>query len=309
VTPPSVEKSRSLKELNWWKVGGTAEYFAAPSSIDELGRVWQWAVGEKLPVHVVSGGSNVLVPDGVLRGLTVSVHGLNAVEKIEKIATSGGDFVELTALAGTPKSEIARYFLKEKLAPAIFLTGIPGDMGAGVVMNAGIGEARTPREFCEIVSAVDVMKPPSAGGAPKILTYTAAQIKWEYRKSSGWQPGIIVRVKVKWPMAPDSAVNTAVREQTRKRVNTQPLDLPNCGSVFRNPIGHKAAQLIEGAGLKGFRIGGASVSTKHANFIVNDRSASSADILAVIEHVRGEVYKKTGVQLETEVVRLGAAAD
>jgi len=296
----NILERQPLRELNWWKVGGEAEFFALPRTIDELREAYVWAGARGLPVHVLSAGSNVLLPDGVLKGLVISVHALVGVEKIETV----DGHVQIVALAGTPKSDLAKYFLQNKLAPAIFLTGIPGDVGAGVVMNAGIGESRTPREFCEIVSEVEVLRPPVEGRCD-LVRVPASQIRWEYRRSTGWQPGIIVRVVVRWPAVADVEVMTAVREQTRKRVSTQPLDLPNCGSVFRNPLGHKAAQLIQGAGLKGFRVGGAAVSTKHANFIVNDQGATSADILAVIDHVRSEVFKQSGVQLETEVVRLG----
>ncbi len=308
--PNFVEKNKPLRELNTWKVGGQAEFFCAPKTLDEIRSAWSWALAERRSVSVISGGSNVLIPDGTLSGLTLSMHEFAGIEKVDvpKVKESNGAGGDQTAVepiviharAGTPKSEVAKIFLQHRLAPAVFLTGIPGDMGAGVVMNAGIGEARTPREFCEIVSEIEVLKPDQS-----LVRIPASELRWEYRHSSGWQPGIIVKVTVRWPMQPDPAVINAVREQTKKRVATQPLDLPNCGSVFRNPHGHKAAQLIESCALKGYRIGGACVSKKHANFIVNDEGASAADISKIVEHVRAEVLKQTGVQLETEIVKLG----
>lgn len=303
--PAIVEKQKPLCELNAWKVGGAAEYFCAPKALEEIREVWSWALAEKLPVSIFSGGTNVLVPDDGVRGLTICLHNFAGIEKIEAPNDdSAANFdatepLRIHSLAGTPKSDVAKIFLQHKLAPAVFLTGIPGDMGAGVVMNAGIGEARTPREFCEIVSEIEILKPDLS-----LVRLSAADLRWEYRHSSGWQPGIITRVVVSWPAKPDPTVMNLVREQTRKRVTTQPLELPNCGSVFRNPHGHKAAQLIESSGLKGYRVGGACVSKKHANFIVNDQGATAADIWQIIEHVRSEVLQKTGTQLETEIVKL-----
>ncbi len=294
--PDCIQTNRSLKELNWWRVGGVAEYFAAPTTVEVLKQVLQWAQKHQLPLSILSGGSNVLVPDGVLRGLTLSIHELKGL-----LQTETGEMIRIRALAGTPKSELAKIFLQNRLPPAIFLMGIPGDLGAGVVMNAGIGEQRTPREFCEIVESIKVLR-------FQTLVEEVVQgrdIHWEYRHSSGWQPGLITEVTVVWPNQPDVNVPNEVRAQTKKRVATQPLDLPNCGSVFRNPPGHKAAQLIDSCGLKGFRIGGACVSNKHANFIVNDQGAQSSDIKAIIEHVRDEVLKQHGLELKTEVVFLG----
>ncbi len=331
-----ITKSRSLKELNWWKVGGTAQHYAEPRSIDELKCVWRWALENTMPVWVISAGSNVLIQDGEIKGLVISVHALNKVEEVIKpsekyfsaspaagptagssvVSSATSEKIIIRALAGTPKSEAAKVFLQNKLAPAIFLTGIPGDLGAGVVMNAGIGESRVPREFCEIVSEVEVLRPKSAGVQPhdkflrsddffNEIRILGRDIHWEYRHSQGWQPGIITRVVLTWPYTPEKNVMDEVRLQTKKRVTTQPLDMPNCGSVFRNPLGHKSAQLIEGCGLKGFAVGGASVSTKHANFIVNKGGATARDVLAVINHVRQTVLVEKGVELKTEVVQIG----
>lgn len=298
--PEFLEKNRSLKEINWWRVGGTAEFFALPKTIEELKAAWHWAWQNKKKIWVMSGGSNILMPDGELKGLLISLHELKGITKIE----TGADIL-IQCMAGTPKSELAKYFLQNRLPPAVFLMGIPGDMGAGVVMNAGIGENRTPREFCEIVKHIIVLRIDESSGVFSLHTIAGHKIKWEYRHSSGWQPGIIVEVAVGCPNMPDLQVPQSVREQTKKRVSTQPLDLPNCGSVFRNPLGHKSAQLIESCGLKGFRVGGASISLKHANFIVNDRGAASGDIKKIIDHVRETVFAQKGVSLVSEVVFLG----
>jgi UDP-N-acetylmuramate dehydrogenase len=311
-----IQENHDLKSLNWLKVGGTARYFAAVTSVDELKEALKFALNKKLPYWVISGGSNVLVRDGVLEGLVISLHSLVGVEQTQIPTADTPGEVRLTVLAGTPKSEVAKIFLQNRLAPAVFLTGIPGDIGGGVVMNAGIGEMRVPREFCEIVKSIEVLRLKSEGVHPNDtvlrsdelfneIQISAQHITWEYRHSSGWQPGVITRVTVGCAYTPEKSVMDDVKVQTKKRISSQPLELPNCGSVFRNPLGHKSAQLIEGCGLKGYRVGGASVSTKHANFIVNDKGATAADIKDIIQHVRKTVLDQKGVELATEVVYIG----
>lgn len=283
--------------MNWWKVGGCAEYFAAPKTVEELLAVWSEAHQRGWPVTILSGGSNVLVKEGVIKGLVLSMHELKGIEN----AGVQNSRFEITCLAGTPKADVARQFMLRKLWPAVFLTGIPGDMGGGVVMNAGVGEMIKPREFCEIVDWIEVLRP----GEDTLTKISAEEIHWDYRHSSQWQPGVIVRVGVSWALEPDPAVMSAVRDATRKRVATQPLNQPSGGSTFRNPPGMKAAKLIDECGLKGFKIGGAEVSTKHANFLVNTGGATADDIHRLICHVRDTVKKQKDVELQAEVVYLG----
>jgi UDP-N-acetylmuramate dehydrogenase len=312
ILPLCLQEKISLKTLNWWKVGGEAEYFAAPKTKNEVIEVLKWWSTQKtaeksspnllakMPLWIISGGSNVLIQDGLIRGLVLSTHELRGIEVKES-----SDELYLTCSAGTPKSDVARHFIKNKLSPSAFLTGIPGDMAGGVVMNAGIAEARVPREFCEFVREIEVVRVNEKTNEIETHVFKNKDISWAYRHSSGWQPGIIVRVDVAWKNNPDPQVLVEMKEQTKKRVSTQPLDLPSCGSTFRNPEGKKAAQLIDQCGLKGFRVGGAQVSPKHANFIVNDQGASAQDIYAIIQHVKKTVFEKTSVPLQTEVVLIG----
>lgn len=296
-----VQQNRPLHELNWWKVGGQAEFFVAPKTEAEVIEALKWASEKNLELHIFSGGSNILVQDGLLHGLVLSLHDLSGIigiaETPEKIA--------IEAWAGTPKSELAKIFLQKKLAPAAFLTGIPGDIGGGVVMNAGVGEDRRPREFCEIVEWIDVLDLTPGKNLGLKRRVLGSELHWEYRHCSGYQPGLVTKVGVAWENKPSPELMNEVREATKKRVASQPLTQPSCGSVFRNPPGHKSARLIEGAGLKGFTIGGAQVSTKHANFIVNIGGATATDVHAVIAHVRETVKKTDGVELQTEVKYIG----
>lgn len=297
--PLAIARDVKLSTYNTWQVGGSAEFFCLPRTVEDVVQAQKWAEAQHCPVHILSGGSNVLVSDEGLPGLTICLKNLAGTE----IAESDGR-LRITALAGTGKSELLKIFLKHKLAPALFLAGIPGDTGGGVVMNAGVAEAFRPREFTEITEWFEVLKPDGS-----IRRYEHKDVRWSYRHSDGWQPGIIVRVGIGWPNEPDASILTQVRDANKIRLQKQPLDMPSCGSVFQNPVGHKAAQLIDQSGLKGFQVGQAQVSLKHANFIVNLGGAKARDIWSVIQNVRRVVKEKKQVELRTEVVLMGAWSD
>lgn len=291
-----VEKNVSLKPLTSWLVGGNAEYFAQPTTLEQLKDVYAWGLSQKLAITILGGGTNVLISDRGVRGLTICLRKFAKSEVREQ----GGRLV-IECLAGTSKSELLKIFLKAKLEPALFLAGLPGDTGGGVVMNAGVGEIITPREFTEITDWIEVLRPDGV----TVDRIEASDLKWSYRHCMGWKPGIVVRVGLSWPLEPKDDVLARVKAANQVRLSKQPLDMPSCGSVFVNPPGHKSGQLVESCGLKGFAVGGAKVSEKHANFIVNFNDASASDIDGVIKHVQAEVQKQKGVSLKTEVVYLG----
>lgn len=294
-----VERDIPLAPLTSWQVGGVAEFFVQPSTLDELEAALRWACAEKCPVTTLSGGTNVLVSDQGVPGLTIALGKLNKVTVEEREGR-----LHLECWSGTPKSELLKVFLKYRLEPALFLAGLPGDVGGGVVMNAGVGEMIRPREFVEITDWVEVLRVDGAGEIGSVR-FPKADLQWDYRHCEGWRPGIISRVGLSWPMVPVADILEQVRRANQTRFQKQPLELPSCGSVFVNPPGHKSGQLIESCGLKGYRVGGAMVSPKHANFIVNAGGATASDIDAVITHVRSEVLRRAGVSLKTEVVYLG----
>ncbi len=284
-----------LADYTSWKVGGTADFFYTPQNIDEMKSALKQAYEQKMPVTIIGGGTNVLVSDQGIRGLTICLKKFSQYKVIE----DQNDLV-IDCLSGTGKSELLKIFLKYKLAPALFLAGLPGDVGGGVVMNAGVAENHNPREFMELVDWIEIMK---ADGTVKRLQKSNLEIK--YRHTDGWQPHVITNVRLRWPMNIDPDILIKVREANKIRLSKQPLDMPSCGSVFKNPEGYKAAQLIDECGLKGFQIGDAQVSLKHANFIVNLDKTTAQDIWSVIMHVQKTVEKIKNVKLTTEVVRLG----
>lgn len=293
-----IKQNELLKSLTSWQIGGRAEFLCFPKNFSELSSAIQFAMEQAKPVTVLSGGSNVLISDQGIPGMTICLKNYVAYQ-----AQIVKNEIVIDCDSGMPKSELLRIFLKYKLKPALFLAGIPGDVGGGIVMNAGVSEQIVPREFCEIVDSFEVLKWKNH----KMWTekFTHKDIQWSYRHSSGWQDGIITRVRLRCANEPDMEIIDQVRVANRSRLLKQPLDRPSCGSVFVNPEGHKAAQLIDSTGLKGFQIGDAQVSIKHANFIVNMGNATATDTWKLICHVQEKVFAKHKVQLKTEVVRLG----
>jgi UDP-N-acetylmuramate dehydrogenase len=291
--PSQILTDVPLANMTSWLIGGPAEYFSQPESLEEITKAVDWAQELQLPVTVLGGGTNVLVSDQGIKGLVLSMRKLKGTTLIENSKR-----FQFEALAGTTKSQLLKLFLSKKLAPALFLAGLPGDVGGGVVMNAGVGENLSPREFTEIVDWVDVLRD------GKIIRFLKKDLKWTYRHCEGWRPGIIVKVGFSWPLEPDENMVSKVKAANLIRLEKQPLEWPSCGSVFVNPEGKKSGALIEECGLKGFQIGDAQVSTKHANFIINLGKASAKDTQSVIEHVQKTVLEKKSVLLKTEVVFL-----
>ncbi len=293
-----IKSNVPLAEYTSWLIGGPADHLAFPTNLEELKEAWQWAHDKSLPVTILGGGTNVLVSDKGIRGLTINLRRFSKVE-----VQTDSTHLRIKCLSGTTKSELLKAFLKHKLAPALFLAGLPGDVGGGIVMNAGVAEGFVPREFGEIIESFEVLR--FDGKNFSIHNYNHDDVKWTYRHTKGWEPGIVVSAQIKWPLQEDPTILEKVKQANKTRLSKQPLDMPSCGSVFINPENHKSAQLIDSCGLKGFKIGDAQVSLKHANFIVNTNEATAKDTWSLILHVQKTVLEKTGVKLNTEVVRLG----
>lgn len=316
----SILKNIPLASHTSWLIGGNAEYFAQPETLEELVRIQSWAQKSGVRQFILGGGTNILVPDEGLPGLVILLSKLkqdSATLGAEASPFTENEKIKFWISASSPKSELLKIFLRLKLAPACFLAGLPGQVGGGVVMNAGVSESLQPREFCEIVEAVEVLRP---GGNLEIINSSA--LKWSYRHCDGWAPGVITRVKIAWENKPSIDVIAKVKELNQKRLDKQPLEWPSCGSVFRNPkVGengqHQAGRikipteplksagaLIEACGLKGKSIGGAQISEKHANFIINKGGAKAADVKALIKLCQEAVQAQFGITLQREVIYL-----
>jgi UDP-N-acetylmuramate dehydrogenase len=274
-----------------WHAGGPADAFYTPRSVDELGRFLS-SLPNTVPVFWLGLGSNTLVRDGGLRGVVISLHlGLDRLER------QGDDQVH--ADAGVPCARLARQCAKWLLGPAEFFAGIPGTIGGALAMNAGAWGGETWPHVVE----VDVI---DRRGERR--TRQAREYRYGYREVHPPVPEEWF-VGARFVFAPAPAASAdRLRDLLVRRRETQPIGAWSCGSTFTNPPGDHAARLIEATGLKGFRIGGAIVSPKHANFLVNEGDATAADIEALIYHVRDEVERHHGVRLSTEVKIVGDRA-
>ncbi|RYG86933.1 UDP-N-acetylmuramate dehydrogenase [bacterium] len=272
-----------------WHVGGPADAFFMPRDRAEL-IAFLRALPVDVPLLWVGLGSNLLVRDGGVRGVVVATQ--DALSALER----RGDR-EVHVEAGVPCARVARQCARWNLGPAAFFAGIPGTVGGALAMNAGaFGDETWPH-----VASVETVD-----RAGTVRQRESAEYRVGYRHVEPPADG-------EWFLAAQLRFDTAADDQAMKRLlerrrETQPIGEWSCGSVFTNPPGDHAARLIEAAGLKGWRIGGAVVSTKHANFILNEGEARASDIEALIAHVRDVVAEKHGLTLQTEVRIVGEAA-
>ena len=289
-----ITKKEPLKQWSWWQVGGLADYFCQPENADQLKEALLWAEQNHQKVSVLGGGTNVLISDQGVEGLVISTAKLNQLS-YEK--TKGKLLID--CLAGTLKSEVMKVFKTYKLAPALFLSGLPGEMGGGLIMNAGVSRPFKPSEFSEIVHSFELM-------TPKGLKYYQKQdIKWSYRKTKGIERGVIYKIHIEWPLEEVKDFSQQLKFELKRRRNSQPLAKPSCGSVFKNPYPHFAGQLIEKTGLKGLTKGALQISKRHGNFILNLGGAKAQEIHNLIQEIQKKVYDKFAVSLETEVHYMG----
>jgi UDP-N-acetylmuramate dehydrogenase len=284
-----VEHDAPLHRRVWWRVGGPADGFADLHTVEQLQAAQRAASAHDVPVFVLGNGSNLLVSDAGVRGLVVRLGG--ALAEVE-----AGDG-HLRVGAGMKNTVLLTRAARHGWTGLGPLAGIPGTVGGAVRMNAG----STLGEVSDVLVAVEVVTP---DGARLMLPAEALQLGY---RSCALPPGAIVsQATFRLTEEDPEAHEARLRAFLDRRKATQPLDQPSCGSTFRNPPGDAAGRLIEAAGLKGFAIGGAMISPKHANFIVNTGDATAADIRAVLEHARWTVRERFGVDLHAEVVFLGA---
>ena len=284
-----------LSDLNSWKVGGKADFFCEPETKEDVFWALKWAKEQNQALTFLGQGTNVLISDKGVRGLTIRLSKLKGIKSYKEKG-----HLHIKALAGTPKADIMRVFTQHLLAPALFLCGLPGDVAGGVVMNAGVGQDIVPKEFKDIVVQVTVIRDNKTIVVPK------TDIKWGYRFSKGWGPGLIYEVNLSWPIKPLPALHSRLREMALKRVKSQPLQSLSAGSVFKNPAeGEKAGALIEECGLKGQKKGQAQVSKKHGNFILNTGGAKAEDMHRLIQLMQDKVQEKHNIWLEPEIQYIG----
>lgn len=270
-----------------WRVGGPAETYFKPADLDDLSDFIR-QLDPGTPIFWMGLGSNLLVRDGGMPGVVISTAGVfNDLER-------EGDQI-VRAGVGVPCTQLARQCIRWGFGPSEFFAGIPGTVGGALAMNAGAHGGET-WERVQQVRTIDRNGVIRQRGPDDYQT--------AYRSVTGPKDEWFVEATFEFDPDVDASMDK-LKSMLDRRKTTQPLGLPSCGSVFRNPPGDHAARLIEAAGLKGYRVGGAEVSEKHANFIINCGDASAADVESLIQHVQDTVAKVHGVDLVHEVRIIG----
>ena len=296
-------KSREpMSRYTSWRAGGAADCAYLPADLADLALFLQ-SLPRDEPVHFVGLGSNLLVRDGGVRGTVVLLHGaLNQIALWnEKDRT--GQPVGIYAEAGVAAPKVASFATRNDLQGAEFLAGIPGTVGGALAMNAGCYGAETWPLVAEVLTIDHAGEMRRRTPADYIIGYRHVRLKPEVEAGVGGEWFVAAWLRLQ--PGDGESLRQKIKELLSKRIASQPLEQPNAGSVFRNPPGDYAARLIEACGLKGYQIGGAMVSPKHANFIVNVGGATAAEIEALIGHVQQTVKEQQGVELVTEVRIIG----
>jgi len=275
------------------RVGGPADALVEPGDRGELLGVLRLCAAHRLPHTLLGSGFNTLCLDGRLAGVVVQLGRLRRLEE------RPGRL--LRAESGVSHSQVANFCAKRGFAGLEFGAGIPGTVGGWVAMNAGI----PGREIADAVREVEVASPAGAG----IRHLPREALRFHYRSLRGLAPGsVVVSALFAVELSTPDAVRAEVETLLARRARTQPLHVPSCGSVFKNPPGDFAGRLIESVGLKGRRIGGAEISSVHANFIANVDRATAGDVVALMSLAQGEVARATGRRLDPEVRVVGSEA-
>jgi UDP-N-acetylmuramate dehydrogenase len=272
-----------------FKIGGPADIIVFPESIDTVVKITSFCRRNRIPCSIVGKGTNLLVRDGGIRGVVLYLAGnINQMRRERNRVTAG---------TGALISDVARFACKNGLSGLEFSYGIPGSVGGAVSMNAGA----YGREMKDVV-----LRTVFLDNRGNIGVLDAASHEFGYRKSC-FQSGrsIILEVEFELEEKNTDEISKLMDGYMARRRNSQPLDMPSAGSVFKRPEGGFAGTMIEQCGLKGCRVGGAQVSEKHAGFIVNTGGATAADVLALISHIRKMVKGKFSVNLETEIKLIG----
>jgi len=279
-----VKQDHPLAPHTWYRLGGPAEFFIRPRTVDELQDVVRRCSDNHIHVHVMGYGSNLLVSDEGVRGAVVKLEG-------PQFKQTEFEAEQVTAWAGAELSKLVLDCVEKGLSGIEVLTGIPGSLGGAVRMNAG-------SQFGDIGSAVESVTLMDAQGA--VFDKSKPELIFDYR-STNIRALLIISARLKLIQADPERIMRTVKESWIYKKNNQPLNTRNCGCVFKNPPGASAGALIDRAGLKGLQIGAATVSEKHANFIVAGDGCTSRDIMRLIDAVKQRVREESDVELEPEI--------
>ena len=272
-----------------FRVGGPADYFVMPRSIEEVQKIVAFCKASKMPYYIIGNGSNLLVSDAGYRGVVIQIY--KSMSAIEVEGTT------IRARAGALLSKIGNVALEAGLSGFEFAAGIPGAVGGAVVMNAGAYGG----EMKDILVSSTVLTQEGT-----ILTLYNEELELGYRTSIiAKKEYVVLEAVYRLEPSEKESIRSKMDELKIQRVTKQPLEYPSAGSTFKRPEGYFAGKLIQDAGLRGFQVGGAQVSEKHCGFVINKENATAADIVELMKQVSEKVMQEFGVQLEPEVKMLG----
>lgn len=276
----------SMAKHTSFRIGGNAEVMAFPKTGDELASLLKTSALLDSKFAVLGAGTNVLAPDEGIPGLVICLKDcLAGMERLE------GNRIRI--MGGVTMARAAVFAAGLGLGGMEFAHGIPGTVGGGVYMNAGAYGG----ELCQIVASVEVMD-----FAGTIHRFSCGEMDFSYRHSRlEEEPGIVISADFLLQPRPEAEIRARMKELQLRRSASQPLDLPSAGSAFKRPVGGYAAALIDGAGLKGYQVGGAAISTKHAGFAVNMGGATAADVKQLLQQVSDKVFEHSGIRMEPEI--------
>ncbi len=283
----AVLTSEPMSRHTTWRIGGPADLFVQPQDRDDLLVALRVLQQAQLPWQVIGNGSNLLVGDGGIRGAVIHMG------RLDRLDFSAAPLV--TAEGGLRLMTLVREASSRGLGGLEQLAGIPGTLGGAVAMNAGAGEQDLGRLVRTVVLA----------GADGEEQWTAEQLRFAYRSANLPAGRVVVAAQLKLVNAEADLLREEIRQRLLQRRRSQGVGRPNAGSVFKNPPGEQAWKLIDRAGMRGAVVGGARVSERHSNFIVNGGSARAADVLTLIEQIQDRVYRQSGISLEPEVRVIG----
>lgn len=286
----NISISEPLSRFTTFRIGGPADYYLEPKDRDDLLKLIKYLKEINYPYIIIGNGSNILISDDGIRGAAINLeYGFTKIEVMKN---------KVFAEAGIRLSKLVDVCIEHSLVGIENLAGIPGTLGGAILMNAGAYGG----EISDYIKVVEVLD------GTEIKFLKKEECGFSYRKSN-LEGKIILSAEFELPFGDKTKAKERRKELLLKRNQSQPVELPNAGSIFKNPSGDYAARLIEQAGLKGLTIGGAKVSEKHANFIVNFNNAYANDVLELMKIIQQTVYQKFGIMLEPEIKMIGFDKD
>lgn len=285
-----IKYNEEMKNYTSFKIGGPAECLIKIDNTEDLKEILRLAKEKQIPLTILGNGSNVLISDKGIEGITLII-------KIEKLEIEENNKIKVTVGAGEKNAKIARELLKREISGFEEISGIPGTIGGAIRMNAGAHG----KEMKDIVKKVKAI---SYNGEQK--EFTNEEMKFEYRRSMlKDEKYIVTEVELELTKGKKEEIQAKMDEYKTFRKEKQPIEYPSAGSTFKRGADFITAKLIDEAGLKGYSVGDAEVSTKHAGFVINKGNATSEDVIELVKHVQEKVYEKFGKKIELEVEIIG----